>query len=102
MATPSRRYDRANVGGCDTDHDRPFVAHDRNPIRRVETSPCTLMATSLPQLWFAVPVGGRSCGTRFGNLEVRPLGGGLGCLFMVLFSAVASVVLTVLINMLLR
>ena len=37
---------------------------------------------------------------RFGNLEVRPLGGGLGCLFMVLFSVVASVVLTVLVNLL--
>ena len=61
----------------------------------------TLMAMSLPHLWFAVPVGGRSCGTRFGNREVRPLGGGLGCLFMVLFSAVASVVLTVLVNLLL-
>jgi hypothetical protein len=41
-------------------------------------------------------------GMRFGNVEVRPLGGGLGCLFMVLFSVVASVVLTVLINLLLR
>jgi hypothetical protein len=39
---------------------------------------------------------------RFGNLEVRPLGGGLGCLFMVLFSVVASVALTVLVNLLLR
>jgi hypothetical protein len=37
-------------------------------------------------------------GMRFGNVEVRPLGGGLGCLFMVLF----SVVLTVLVNLLLR
>jgi hypothetical protein len=35
---------------------------------------------------------------RFGNVEIRPLGGGLGCLFMVLF----SVVLTVLLNLLLR
>ena len=39
---------------------------------------------------------------RFGNVEVRPLGGGLGCLFMVLFSVVASVVPTVLVNLLLR
>jgi len=31
-------------------------------------------------------------------VEVRPLGGGLGCLLMVLFSVVASVVLTVLVN----
>jgi hypothetical protein len=35
---------------------------------------------------------------RFGTVEVRPLGGGLGCLLMVLFSVVASVVLTVLVN----
>ncbi len=52
--------------------------------------------------WFAVAAGGNPCGMRFGNLEVRPLGGGLGCLFMVLFSLVASVVLTVLVNLLLR
>jgi hypothetical protein len=51
---------------------------------------------------FAVRVGGKPSGMRFGNLEVRPLGGGLGCLLMVLFSVVASVVLTVLINLLLR
>ena len=56
----------------------------------------------LPPRWFAVPLGGQSSGMRFGNVEVRPLGGGLGCLFMVLFSVVASVVLTVLANLLLR
>jgi hypothetical protein len=39
---------------------------------------------------------------RFGNVEVRPLGGGLGCLTMILVSIVASVVLTVLANLLLR
>jgi hypothetical protein len=39
---------------------------------------------------------------RFGNVEIRPLGGGLGCLLMVVFSVVASVVLTVLVNLLLR
>jgi hypothetical protein len=42
----------------------------------------------------------RAC-MRFGNVEVRPLGGGLGCLLMVLFSVIASVVLTVLVNLLL-
>jgi hypothetical protein len=59
-------------------------------------------AARVPARWFAVPVGGKPAGMRFGNLEVRPLGGGLGCLFMVLFSVVASVVLTVLVNLLLR
>jgi len=49
-----------------------------------------------------VPVGGHPYRMRFGNLEVRPLGGGLGCLFMLLFSVVASVVLTLLVNLLLR
>ncbi len=38
---------------------------------------------------------------RFGNVEIRPLGGGLGCLLMILFSLLASVVLTVLLNLLL-
>lgn len=36
------------------------------------------------------------------NLEVRPLGGGAGCLGMILFSIIASVVLTVLLNLLFR
>jgi hypothetical protein len=36
------------------------------------------------------------------NLEVRPLGGGLGCLAMIVFSIVASVLLTVFVNLLLR
>jgi len=39
---------------------------------------------------------------RFGNVEVRPLGGGPGCLVMILLSILASVVLTVLLNLLLR
>jgi hypothetical protein len=38
---------------------------------------------------------------RFGNVEVRPLGGGPGCLAMILISILASVVLTVLVNLLL-
>lgn len=37
---------------------------------------------------------------RIGNTEVRPLGGGLGCLLMILFSVVASIVLTVVVNLL--
>ncbi len=39
---------------------------------------------------------------RFGNMEIRPLGGGAGCLMMLLFSVVASVIGTVLLNLLLR
>lgn len=35
------------------------------------------------------------------NVHVRPLGGGIGCLGMILFSVIASVVLTVLLNLLL-
>ncbi len=38
---------------------------------------------------------------RIGNSEVRYLGGGLGCLTMIVLSVVASVVLTVLINLVL-
>jgi hypothetical protein len=36
------------------------------------------------------------------NLEVRPLGGSRGCLTMILVSLVASVILTVLLNVLAR
>ncbi|HVF53513.1 MAG TPA: hypothetical protein VNC78_07870 [Actinomycetota bacterium] len=39
---------------------------------------------------------------RFGNWEVRPLGGGMGCLMMLLISVGASVLGTVLLNLLLR
>jgi hypothetical protein len=38
---------------------------------------------------------------RFGNVDVRPLGGGLGCLLMIAFSILASIFLTVLVNLLL-
>jgi hypothetical protein len=39
---------------------------------------------------------------RFGNLEVRPVGGGAGCAAMLLASLVLSVLLTVVVNLLLR
>lgn len=39
---------------------------------------------------------------RFGRTEIRPLGGGPGCLGMILFSIVASVVLTVVVNLVMR
>ena len=39
---------------------------------------------------------------RIGNTEIRPLGGGLGCLLMVLGSILASVILTVLLNLFLN
>lgn len=38
---------------------------------------------------------------RIGNTEIRPLGGGLGCLLMILFSVLTSIALTVLLNLLL-
>lgn len=34
------------------------------------------------------------------NLEVRPLGGGAGCVGMILFSVLASLLLTLLLNLL--
>ncbi len=37
---------------------------------------------------------------RFGNWEVRPLGGGVGCLIMLLVSIGLSVIGTVLLNLL--
>jgi hypothetical protein len=35
-------------------------------------------------------------------VQIRPLGGGPGCLVMILFSIAASVILTVLLNVILR
>ncbi len=35
-------------------------------------------------------------------MEVRPLGGGLGCLMMIVFSIIASVLGTLLLNALVR
>ena len=39
---------------------------------------------------------------RIGNTDVRPLGGGAGCLVMLLVSVLLSVLLTVVLNMVLR
>jgi len=39
---------------------------------------------------------------RFGRWDVQPLGGGLGCLSMIVISVVASITLTVLLNLLFR
>lgn len=46
--------------------------------------------------------GGYPYDMRFGNFEIRPLGGGFGCLMMILISVLLSVVGTVLLNLLLR
>ncbi len=37
---------------------------------------------------------------RFGNVEIRPLGGGPGCLMMILLSIGLSVLGTILLNLL--
>jgi hypothetical protein len=37
-----------------------------------------------------------------GNFQIRPLGGAPGCLTMILVSVVASVLLTVVVNLLVR
>ena len=39
---------------------------------------------------------------RIGRWDIGPLGGAFGCLIMILISAAASIVLTVLLNLLLR
>lgn len=39
---------------------------------------------------------------RFGNTDIRPLGGAPGCLAMIALSIIASVVLTVVLNLLVR
>lgn len=37
-----------------------------------------------------------------GNIKIRPLGGAVGCLVMIIISIVASILLTILANALLR
>ena len=37
-----------------------------------------------------------------GNVELRPLGGGAGCIGMLMFSILASVILTVIVNLIVR
>lgn len=39
---------------------------------------------------------------RVGNTEIRPVGGGPGCVGMILVSIVASVLLTILLNVAIR
>jgi hypothetical protein len=39
---------------------------------------------------------------RIGNTQVRPLGGGVGCLVMILVSLVASALLTLALNLAVR
>ena len=39
---------------------------------------------------------------RFRNVSLRPLGGGFGCLMMILVSIALSVILTVTLNVLIR
>lgn len=47
-------------------------------------------------------VGGYPVGMRIGNMEIRPLGGGLGCLSMILVSVLLSVLCTVGANLFIR
>ncbi|GAA0709216.1 hypothetical protein [Dactylosporangium roseum] len=39
---------------------------------------------------------------RIGNVEIRPLGGALGCLLMIVGSILLSIILTVVVNLLIR
>lgn len=39
---------------------------------------------------------------RIGNMEIRPLGGGVGCLLMILASVVLSVLCTIGANLVIR
>jgi hypothetical protein len=48
------------------------------------------------------PYGGNGRAMRIGNVEIRPLGGGLGCLLMILASIVLSVLGTIVLNTVLR
>jgi hypothetical protein len=45
---------------------------------------------------------GYRAGMRWGNVEIRPLGGGPGCLLMILGSILLSLILTIGLNLILR
>jgi hypothetical protein len=47
------------------------------------------------------PGRGKGMPVRFGNVEIRPLGGGIGCLLMVLLSIALSVIGTIVLNLIL-
>ncbi|REG01041.1 hypothetical protein DFJ67_7113 [Asanoa ferruginea] len=47
------------------------------------------------------PTFGYQTQMRLGNTEVRPLGGGIGCLLMIAISVIASIILTVVFNVIL-
>ena len=47
------------------------------------------------------PVDAGTVDQRFGNVEVRPLGGGVGCLTMIVLSVFLSLLLTLLVNLVL-
>ena len=72
-------------------------------LRRPERDSRGLGPEGRVMAWRAKRTSGRAVDAmRVGrNVEVRPLGGGLGCLTMILVSIVASVVLTLLVNLLL-
>lgn len=50
---------------------------------------------------FAHGIVGYRSAMRIGNVEIKPLGGGAGCLIMILLSVLLSVLLTIVLNLLL-
>jgi hypothetical protein len=81
--------------------------HEANALKAVvvtrEPGECAgrRIALVVVQATGRVP-GRRSRAMRIGNTEIRPLGGGLGCLVMILVSILLSIVLTVGLNLLIR
>jgi hypothetical protein len=87
----------------------PLLVADR-PARRADSPEVTLRRATVQKPIALQPLA-RSSGLaptsgdtmRIGrNVEVRPLGGRAGCFAMILFSVLASVILTVVANLLLR
>ena len=63
------------------------------------TSPAAASVCGLRSRVAGMPWPGYGRGMRLGNTEIRPVGGGPGCLAMILFSVIASVLLTILLNL---
>jgi len=61
-----------------------------------------MSVVSEPQLELRLAGGGTQVAREQSGFSVRPLGGGFGCLVMILVSVAASVVLTVVANLVIR
>jgi hypothetical protein len=77
------------------------AAHRREPNKCTLHAPPGALRSAADQRRFRVPWG-VGLNMKLGKWDIRPPGGTMGCLAMILISVIASVLLTFLLNLLLR